>query len=384
MKKAFFIIAIILFCGAALMGPGRETRAAWAADKEIVLDYEDIEARVAAYNNTVRIGKISLSEAQNALSQARAANRDRREQRESLGEAISETKDMIESGALDDTALKEAQSLLSTLEQMSDSLRSQTTSQLERTIEAVTLQNAQTVGQLVNGARQLYIRACQLRSNIALQQDKLEQAELAVAKAETRLAHGLGTAAALSEAQLQVSSARTELAALKRQLQTMLAQLRDYAGYKEGETITLGEAPQLDADYLAKIDLESDIAAAVSANYALKLLNIDRINADRTSAKRKITIQIEQQEAATRQNIKEKYDLLLETQAKLDLSAAELKQAQNQLKTAETQFKLGRISQNTLDSKQAACEAKQTAWQNAALTLAAEIVDYQAKVGGLN
>ena len=382
MKKVVIIIITLLLCGCSIFITANQT--ARAADQEITLNYEDIAARVAGYNSTVRIGKISLSEAQSALSQAQSANRDRREQRASLNEAISETTDMIENGALDDTALKEAQTLLSTLEQMSDSLRNQNTSQLERTIEAVTLQNAQSLDQLINGARQLFIRAWQLQLNINLQLSKVEQAKLEVGKAEIRLAHGLGTSAALSEAQLQVFSASTELAALERQLQVMLDQLRDYFGYKPETTVKLGEAPELDDDYLAEIDIEQDAAAAVSANFALKLLNIDRINANSSSAKRKITIQIEQQEAAVKQAVEQKYQVLLETQTKLDLAAAELAQAAQQLAAAQTHFDLGRIAKNTLDKQQATWEAKQTSWQNAVLALIAELEDYLAKVGGLS
>jgi outer membrane protein TolC len=378
--KAILITAIILWCG-VLPVSGQTAR---AAEKEIILNYEDIPARVGAYNNTVRIGKLSLSEAQSALSQVRDANRDRRQQRESINEAIGETQDMIESGNLDDTALKEAQSLLSTLKQMADNLGSLSTSQLERTIEAVTLQNTQTINQLVNGARQLFIRVRQLQQNITLQQDKLKQAQLAAEINESLLAHGLRTPVALNEAQLQVSYAKTELTAQEHQLQVLLAQLRDYTGYKQGETLTLGEAPELDADFLADIDLEQDIEAALNANFALKLLHIDRVNADRTNAKRKIAIQIEQQEVTLRQAIKQKYDVLLETQAKLDLAATELSQARQQMKTAETTFKLGKISQNALDNKKTALTAKQIAWQNAVWTLVAEIEDYQAKINGLS
>jgi len=380
-KKISQIIAIIMCCCAILLTQGQAAR---AADGSVTLEFTDIAARVAAHNNTVRIGKLSLSEAQNALRLAQTANRERREQRAPINEAIGETKEMINSGTLDETQLREAQSLLSTLEQVASSLSNRNTSQLERTVEAVALQNAQSLGQLVNGAQQLFIRAQQSQLNLALQQSKLEQAEQAVSKAEIRLSHGLGTPAALSEAQLQLHSTRLELAVMENQLRIMLAQLRDYTGYKQGETLSLGDMPELDGDFLATIDVESDAAAAVSANYALKLLNIDRINATATSAKNKITIQMEQQEATVRQNIKQKYDVLLEAQAKLELTVAELRQSEQQLKTAETNFKLGKIAQNALDKQKATLAAKQTAWRNAALTLVLEIGDYRAKVGGLN
>jgi outer membrane protein TolC len=285
---------------------------------------------------------------------------------------------------LDDTALKEAQSLLSSLEQIASSLGSQSTSQLERTIEAVTLQNAQSLEQLVNGAQQLFIRIKQMQLNIVLQQNKLKEAKLAVSKAETKLTHGLGTSASHAEAKLQESTAETELTVLKNQLQTMLTQLRDYTGYKNGEILTLGEVPEPAAEILAEIDIEADTEAAVAANYALKMLKIERVNASSATAKKKVDIQIEQQEAALRQNIQQKYAQLLETQAKLDLATAELRQAEQQLKTAETNFKLGKIPQNMLDSKKAALAAKQTAQQNAVLTMIAELEDYQSKINGLN
>jgi len=381
MKKVFCIITMVFCCGLILLAHGQ---AAWAADEVVMLNFEDIAARVADYNNTVRLGKLTLSEAQSALRLALAANRERREQRSEVKESINETKEMIASGTLDETQLREAQSLLSTMEQVASSLSTRNTSQLERTIEAVTLQNTQSLNQLVNGAHQLFIRAQQLRLNIVLQQSKLEQAEQAVSKAETRLAHGLGTPAALSEAKLQLSSARLELAVMENQARTMLAQLRDYTGYKQSDILSLGDMPEVKEGFLAAIDAESDAEIAVSANFALKLLNIDRLNATATSAKRKIAIQIEQQEAAVRQTVKQKYESLLETQAKLDLAAAELQQAEQQLKAAETNFKLGKIAQNALDKQKAAVEAKYTAWQNAVLTLAAEIGDYQAKIGGLN
>jgi outer membrane protein TolC len=230
----------------------------------------------------------------------------------------------------------------------------------------------------------LFIRIRQSQLNLAQQQDKLKQAKQAADTASALLAHGLRAPITLSEAQLQVKYAQTELTAQERQLQVMLAQLRNYTGYKQEDIINLGDAPELDSDFLAAIDLEQDTEAAVSANFALKLLNIDRINADRTSAKRKIAIQIEQQEATIRQTVREKYDVLQEAQAKLDLAAAELAQAAQQLKTAEVNFKLGRISQKALDSKKTALAAKQTAWQNAALTLVSEIGDYQAKISGLS
>ena len=379
MKKPSIIIALILCLSSLLPG-----RAAWAADKEIALDYEDIAARVERYNSTVRIGKLSLSEANNALDAAKQANRDRREQRESVDAAIGETQEMIASGTLDETQLKEAQSLLSTLGQLSDSLRSQNTSQLERTIEAVTLQNSQSLAQLVNGAQQQFIRAWQLRLNMDQQQNKLAQAEAVVKKAQIKLIHGLGTAVALAEAKLQVSSVKTELTAMEHQWQSMLTQLGNYTGYKQGEIVSLGEAPQLEEEVLAELDPLEDADEAVAANFALKLLRIDRINANSTSAKRKIDIQIEQQEATVRQNIKQKYDVLLEAQAKLELAEAELAQAARQLNTAQTNFKLGKISQSALDKVKDACAAKEASMQNAALTLILELGDYQAKVGGLN
>jgi outer membrane protein TolC len=385
MKRIIAVIGMMICCGALLLAADRP---AWADDKavakEVTLNFADIAARVAGYNNNVRICKLSLSEAQSALSQAQSANRDRRDQRSNINEAIGETKDMINSGTLGETDLKEAQSMLSSLEQLASSLKSQNTSQLERTIEAVTLQNAQSLGQLVNGTQQLFIRIRQLQNNIALKQSKLEQAQLAASKAKTKLAHGLGTQVALNEAQLQVSYARSELSAMEHQLQAMLAQLSVYAGYKQGEILLLGEEPALDLELLAAIDPKSGAEKAAGNNFALKLLKIDRVNANSTSAKKKIDIQIEQQEATVRQNITQKYDLLLETQAKLDLATAELRQAKQQLKTAETNFKLGKIAQSALDKQQANVADKQTAWQNAALTLVMEMGDYQAKLDGLN
>jgi len=85
-----------------------------------------------------------------------------------------------------------------------------------------------------------------------------------------------------------------------------------------------------------------------------------------------------------RQAVKLKYDVLLEAQAKLDFAAAELLQTEQQLIAAETNFKLGRIAQSTLNRQKAALEARQAAWQNAALTLELEIVDYRAIINGLS
>ena len=380
MKKNIILCAIILCCG-LLLAPGQAAR---AEDKEVSLEYEDIAARVERYNSTVRIGKISLSEAQSALSQAQDANRERRKQRESVEAAIDETKELISGGTLDETQLKEAQSLLSTLGQLSDSLRSQNTGQLERTIEAVTLQNAQSLAQLINGAEQQFIRAHQLQLSIEQQRSKLATAETELNKARVKLDHGLGTAKALAEAKLQVSSAKVELTALEHQWQSMLTQLGNYTGYRQGEIIALGEAPEVDEEVLAELDPLTDAEAAVGASYALKLLKIERINVNGSSAKRKIDIQIEQQEATVRQNIMLKFDILLEACAKLELAEAELDLSAQQLKTAEAYFELGKVSQSALDKQKAAYAAKEAALQNAALTLLLELTDYQAKVGGLN
>ncbi|MCL1975835.1 MAG: TolC family protein [Firmicutes bacterium] len=380
MKKHIIIIALIL-CLSSLLLPGR---VAWATDKEITLDYQDIAARVEKYNSTMRISKLSLSEAQSALSTAKQSNREQRKQRDSVEAAIGETKELIVGGTLDETQLKEAQSLLSTLGQLSDSLRSQNTSQLERTIEAISLQNAQSLAQLINGAQQQFIRAWQLQLNIDQQQNKLKQAEAAVNIAKTKLDHGLGTTWALAEAKLQVSIAQTELTAMKNQWQNILTQLENYTGYPQGEIIALGEAPQLDEELLSKLQLLKNIESAVAANFSLKLLSIDRINASSTSAKKKIDIQIEQQQTTVRQNIKQKYDALKEAQAKLELAEAELQQNEQLLKIAENSFKLGKISQNALDMQKAAYTAKKIAQQNAALTVVLELSDYLSKVNGLN
>ena len=382
MKKSLFLITAILCYICLLLLP---EQGVWAADdKNVSLDYEDIAARVDRYNSTIRIGKLSLSEAKNALDVAKQANKDRRGQRDSVDSSIGETQDLINGGNLDETQLKEAQSLLSTLNQLSDSLRSQNTSQLERTIEAVTLQNAQSLAQLVNGAQQQFIRAWQLRLYIEQQQSKLAQAEAEVKKAQVKLNHGLGTAVALTEAKLQVSSAKTELTVMEHQWQSMLAQLENYTGYKLGEIIALGEVPELDKDVLTALHPLEDADKAIATNFALKLLRIDRINANSTSAKRKIDIQIEQQEATVRQNIKQKYDVLLETQTKLELAEAELQQNEHLLKIAENSFKLGKISQNALDKQITAYTTKKIAQQNAALTVVLELSDYLSKVNGLN
>jgi hypothetical protein len=61
---AIFLCCVSFLVASSLMAGAADKK---VADKEVVLNLEDIEARVAGYNNTVRIGKLSLTEAQNAL-----------------------------------------------------------------------------------------------------------------------------------------------------------------------------------------------------------------------------------------------------------------------------------------------------------------------------
>lgn len=269
-----------------------------------------------------------------------------------------------------------------------------TISKNQRTL--VNLQLDQVDDQMVNAAQSLFGVCKQLEISIDQAMASRPLLETSIRIAQVQASQGTGTQLAVSEAQLSLTEFDQNMATLRTQLQAVKQQLNNLLGRAYDTEFELGELPDPDLAYYNTASLESRMKTALGNSYTLryKLEELHQMNdEDEDDDKEEYkSVQREKQikrneiamEEASVQAALAKQDQSVKTaQASDSLQKQKMEIAKAKAEQAQLKYRLGMASKVEVESAQAEYESAQAACKNAQLELFNQIEAYRWIVKGL-
>jgi len=197
-----------------------------------------------------------------------------------------------------------------------------------------------------------------------------------------------GTAVAVADAKAAVAALDTNITDLQNQSKSIGYQMNRLLGHSYNDQITFGTLPEPDSEYVEKINLKNDIAAAQAASYKVQISQKQRsILSDDTTANRDQR-QIKSNDAEMElQNIgasmEMQYDTIQKQQAVLASEQQKLANAKLKQDQAQIRYNAGVLSAMEFTKDRNDYLSQKTTEETASATLFWEIESYQWIVKGL-
>jgi len=357
--------------------------AAWAKDPA-QLDYADIALRVPKENKQLDILQRTLPVLQKGYDDMVQAGKEIESMTNSLRDlnaAYSSLADIPGLTDLDKGVIKVMQGSL-LYNQMAlgsinlDSINSQ--------IAQVRIQIPQTQAALINGGQQLFVGYHQLQDNIRKTRDSRKLLEEKLNLAKVQLSAGLGTALAVTEAELALAELDTGVAQMESQGVVMLGQLKIIVGWPQGQIIKLGAIPKPDRNFFGKIVLADDIKSAQVNSYSLKIKEQEHKYTSNDEQKRLIKLNIDALTEQIALTVTTQYQKIADQNSTLLLEEQRLTVAEEKIRQTRLQHQVGLLSALALKAEENSYKTRQEAVQTAVDALFWEIENYKAIVAGLN
>lgn len=359
------------------------------ADSSHPLAYSEIADLVMDRHVTLQISRLTLAELKETLNDTKRSNRSAREQLSRLREQMEEVKAIItgqeaakaeaEAAGLpfDDTALEEAKLLHASLAEAAGAITTADTDLLTKNLELMKIQLEQTQDQLIQAARQLFLQAIGVDSQLNLK--KLEQPLLEKAfQAETiKNGYGLSMGSSSEQARIALDTWKSEYAQLEAQKENLLKQLAYYTGLDAAKIILSVQGLEADQAFRSQIQINEDKKSAEDDNYARKQLMIESEYTQNGAEDEIVNLKIKQQCTAIHQDLEAQYQQLETDERKRLLAESELALAKNRFQAAEIQFRAGRISASELEKQNLELRTKEINLQNTDLELFTSIEKYK-------
>ena len=258
------------------------------------------------------------------------------------------------------------------------------TSGIDMQIEQMRIQIAQTQAQLMNGGQQLFITYHQLQDNIIKITSSRVLLEEKLRLAQTQQTAGVGTALAVIEAELALAELDTGVKQLESQSAQLLNQLKLIVGWPQIQIIKLGNIPRPNREFLGKIILSDDTQSACDNSYSLKLKQAEYKYTDSDEQKNIIKLTMDAQKEQITLAVSTQYYKMTEANSTLLLEEQRLEVAEQKVKQARLQHKVGLLAELALQAEENSYKTQQEAVTSALDALFWEIEKYKAIVAGLN
>jgi outer membrane protein TolC len=285
MKKQLAAILAILL----LLGVPVQAAAATVPPQTVTVRYSDIETTVRSNNQTIRANAKSLDslsdndviqEKQQELSDSSAALSNVNKMLQDAYTAINTTPaaSTAEQQAIS-ASLQGSMASISAIRSILDSQSSQMDVD-DDTIEKTDLQMQEAADQIVIAAQQLYVsfhyldtQRTQLTQNLSLANDSLTVSQ-------KRYDLGLITSTELLNSQQSSKSISSKIAALVLEMQTAKNNFSVLLGYSKDYDVSILSLPDVDQNFISKMNYDADYQTALTENMTLKLKQKDKDIAD--------------------------------------------------------------------------------------------------------
>ena len=349
----------------------------WEQLTDNVLEYDELENRVAYFNPTINQIVDRINDSFETV-------------RENILDFQQEAEDFI---YLQEQAIKnmdfESAMMYQINRRILRSISSSMIKQEKRKDTMIERNTRQWRKGLLSGCQQLMLAYNKMAVNKATLEKQVELYSQMAAMYETQAQIGMATQTQVLSAQASLNSAKTSLSGLSDQMESIKSSLLQMTGWDFDSDVTIGTIPAADVSQIAAIDFEADKAIAPKNNYTIiNMQNSSPNDADNDGkyenkdyrAKEQGLEQAMQQLSITIDGL---YQTLFEKQAALTAAQTAFDAAQIKWDGAVRKYQLGMMGQAEYLGEELAYCAAEAAYKSADLDMTQALLNYYWGVNGL-
>lgn len=349
----------------------------WERLTDNVLEYDELENRVAYFNPTINQIVDRINDSFDTV-------------RENILDFQQEAEDFI---YLQEQAMKnmdfESAMMYQINRKILRSISSSMIKQEKRKDTMIERNTRQARKGLLSGCQQLMLAYNKMAVNKATLEKQVELYSQMEAMYETQAQIGMATQTQVLSAQASLNSAKTSLSGLSDQMESIKSSLLQMTGWDFDSDVTIGTIPAADVSQIAAIDFEADKAIAPKNNYTIiNMQNSSPNDADNNGKYENKDYRAKEQglEQAMQQlsiTIDSLYQTLFEKQAALTAAQTAFDAAQIKWDGAVRKYQLGMMGQAEYLGEELAYCAAEAAYKSADLDMTQAFLNYYWGVNGL-
>ena len=354
------------------------TQEKWAALRDNVLEYEELNDLIHDYNATVLNNRAEYDD-----YRGKSSDRFKNDYADTVQDLYDASDKMLEN--VDEDQPGYASALAGSISTRIQAQRMQETADSENMDGDIKkLEYDRQEADLVRTAQTKMNQYWQKAKNRQSLEASLSLAQARQSAAAVRVQEGLEPQARLMEAQEAVQSAQAAIQAGDQEMDTVRRELCVLTGWSYDASPEIREIPVTRAVDLGAIDLEGDKQRAVEQNYALRAAKGKMNNTNYGTVQNKVLqVNVSEAEQKIKTDVENRYQNLKQAQSDQDQAAAELALEQRNLDAASRKLENGSIKRNEYLEIQDGYAAKAAAEQVSALKLTQAQEDYWWAVNGL-
>lgn len=354
------------------------TQEKWAALRDNVLEYEELNDLIHEYNATVLNNRAEYDD-----YRGKSSDRFKNDYADTVQDLYDASDKMLEN--VDEDQPGYASALAGSISTRIQAQRMQETADSENMDGDIKkLEYDRQEAELVRTAQTKMNQYWQKVKNRQSLEASLSLAQARESAAAVRVQAGMEPQARLMEAQEAVQSAQASIQASDQEMDTVRRELCLLTGWSYDASPEIREIPVTRTVDLGAIDLEGDKQRAVEQNYALRAAKGKMNNTNYGTVQNKVLqVNVGEAEQKIKTDVENRYQNLKQAQSDQDQAAAELALEQRNLDAASRKLENGSIKRNEYLEIQDGYAAKAAAEQVSALKLTQAQEDYWWAVNGL-
>lgn len=354
------------------------TQEKWAALRDNVMEYEELNDLIHEYNATVLNNRAEYDD-----YRGKSSDRFKNDYADTVQDLYDASDKMLEN--VDEDQPGYASALAGSISTRIQAQRMQETADSENMDGDIKkLEYDRQEAELVRTAQTKMNQYWQKVKNRQSLEASLSLAQARESAASVRVQAGMEPQARLMEAQEAVQSAQASIQASDQETDTVRRELCLLTGWSYDASPEIREIPVTRTVDLGAIDLEGDKQRAVEQNYALRAAKGKMNNTNYGTVQNKVLqVNVGEAEQKIKTDVEKRYQNLKQAQSDQDQAAAELALEQRNLDAASRKLENGSIKRNEYLEIQDGYAAKAAAEQVSALKLTQAQEDYWWAVNGL-
>ena len=354
------------------------TQEKWAALRDNVMEYEELNDLIHEYNATVLNNRAEYDD-----YRGKSSDRFKNDYADTVQDLYDASDKMLENVDEDQPGYTSA--LAGSISTRIQAQRMQETADSENMDGDIKkLEYDRQEAELVRTAQTKMNQYWQKVKNRQSLEASLSLAQARESAAAVRVQAGMEPQARLMEAQEAVQSAQASIQASDQEMDTVRRELCLLTGWSYDASPEIREIPVTRTVDLGAIDLEGDKQRAVEQNYALRAAKGKMNNTNYGTVQNKVLqVNVGEAEQKIKTDVENRYQNLKQAQSDQDQAAAELALEQRNLDAASRKLENGSIKRNEYLEIQDGYAAKAAAEQVSALKLTQAQEDYWWAVNGL-
>ena len=245
------------------------------------------------------------------------------------------------------------------------------------------LSYAMSEAKIVMNAKSSFIAYYSALTELESAKTRLESLKADETLTAAKAAAGTVTEKELRAAQKSVSEQESAAKKAEESIEETRQKLIVMLGWKSTDTPEIGELPEVTAETVNAIDINSDLKKAEDNNYTLKINKRKLENASDSDNISVLKSTIDSNERSISVSVNSAYSSLKTALLNLETAQLELSNAEKNMTVSEAGYSAGLISKYEYTTKKSELEEKKAAVTKAKCSLISAYMTYESYVGGL-